>query len=204
MQFQAAKGGGGAGEFWLSFPMAVVGGTAYFVDPSDGGLGNKKSAAATAISMPSPNPATFNGFNILGGLVCTPGAGATQGGDGGGPGGSLRGGSGGAHNPIGGALEAPCACGGAGGGIGGVFHGGQQIGQYLTPDGGAATFGGSGGSGVFGQGGIGANVIDVPATPASGYGGGGAGGVQGGSGGLADIGGSGFGGIVMIFWVAHG
>jgi hypothetical protein len=77
----------------------------------------------------------------------------------------------------------------------------MQIGQYQTPSGGDATYGGTGGSGPFGAGGIGNNVQGVVAAGGA-YGAGGAGGVQG-SPSLIDAGGLGGGGLMMLFWIEH-
>lgn len=208
-------GGGGAGEFSLSSPLAVNPGDVIAIVVGAPGLGGVGSPNASATAGGSSIVGTYG---VLGGnfIAQTSGQteiganGATGGGPSGGAGGNLQLSSSGSP----GKAESPTCYGGAGGGHSGGLQfsngiGGQQIGEWSAPSqtiGSGPTPGGRGGCSAFSSGALGGiyptNNGDggVGGSPGSGGGGG------------CEVsltgqpqhtnGGNGGSGSVVVFWIA--
>lgn len=194
-----AGAGGGGGELAVKFPIPVVPGTVYFVQPGEGGTRGFGIGASGNINGTDGNSTIFNGFSALGGQPGWQDGAGTLKSDGGGPNGaqaSLAG----ATN---GTAESPVHFGGTSGGATsgstGVF-GGQAIGQYDSPAGTGSNPGSSGGATLWTKGARGGDNRPDPGHWGV-MGAGGGGGCSAASSSAPTDGGNGGSGIVEIFWV---
>lgn len=189
--------GAGSGEFCLGMPIQLVPGSLMALGPGIGSTGGTSSGSSTQAGA-----TTFSGFSVLAGESVANFNGTNFSGVGGGPRGGAT-----ASTPssdgLPGSQESPTAFGGASGGAGEGLAvsnggaGGQQIGQYSTPQ--VVNTGqhpsGGGGNGVFGKGGRGSTLGS--GNSGTGYGAAGSGVAN--NGGTA---GSGSPGMVAIFYMA--